>query len=154
MWRMSSKERISRGELFMEAAKLYARRSSCPRASVGVVAVREGRIVGAGYNGAPAGIAHCLAVGCDVRGGSCVRAVHAESNLIAYAAKTGTSLDGTHIYTTHSPCHNCAKLLLNAGVLAITYKNEYHEGTSYLRSLYVSGKFDESTGQTTVEVNP
>lgn len=137
----------------MDVARLYARRSSCPRASVGVVAVREGRIVGAGYNGAPSGLSHCVTVGCDVVDGVCRRAVHAEANLVAHAAKTGTPLDGTHVYTTHSPCHNCAKLLLNAGVLAITFEAEYHEGTSYLRSLYIEGRFDESTGQTTVEVD-
>lgn len=150
-----SSERIGRSELFMEVARLYARRGTCRRGRVGAVAVREGRIIAAGYNGAPAGMGHCVDLGCNVVGGHCIRAAHAEANLVAWAARTGTTLEWATLYVTMSPCHTCAQILLNAGVSQIRFEGEYpHAGEmAYLKSLYVSGHFDESTGQTTVAVS-
>lgn len=119
-------ERLSRGTLFMRVAHLYGQRSSCPRADVGVVAVREGRIVAAGYCGAPSGLEHCTEVGCDIgTDGGCERSVHAEANMIAWAARTGTALEACEVYCTMSPCYNCAKLLANAGIINLAYAQKY-----------------------------
>lgn len=120
--------RITREELFAEVAWLYGQRSSCPRARVGAIAVRDGRIVAAGYNGAPAGQPHCLDVGCAMDHAHCVRAVHAEANLISWAARTGTPLIGTTLYCTNLPCLACTKLIINAGVMELKYKNMAHGG--------------------------
>ena len=119
-------ERIRRHDLYMEVARLYARRSSCRRAHVGAVAVRDGRIVAAGYNGAPAGELDCLETQCIMEYGHCIRAVHAEANLIAWAARTGTPLLGTELFCTYAPCINCAKLILNAGISFVVWENRYH----------------------------
>lgn len=121
-----SSERISRVELHMEMARLYGRRSTCPRADVGIVAIRDRRVVAAGYNGAPAGLPHCLDIGCDLVGGNCVRTTHAEANLVAWAARTGTPLEGTYAYCTWSPCYDCAKLLSNTGITGLIWEKEYH----------------------------
>jgi dCMP deaminase len=118
-------QRLSRNELFANVAQLYGQRSTCPRANVGVVAVRDGRVVAAGYNGAPKGHDHCLNVGCEMENDHCVRSVHAEANLISWAAREGIRLHGTTIYITHTPCKHCAKLLINAGVSAVYIENEY-----------------------------
>lgn len=120
--------RLQRHDLFMEVARLYARRSTCLRAHVGVVAVRAGRIIAAGYNGAPSGHAHCLDVGCELGDEQvCTRAVHAEANLIAWAARTGTPLNQAELVCTHAPCRNCAKLIINAGISFVTYDQDYHD---------------------------
>jgi dCMP deaminase len=127
-------QRLSRPELFMSAAMLYARRSSCLRAQVGAVAVREGRIVSAGYVGAPAGMPDCIANGCEIENDGCIRSVHAEVNLIAWAARTGTPLQGTEIYCTYTPCLNCAKLLINVGITKYYFMTDYRDyrGTQLL----------------------
>ena len=118
--------RFSRDELLGNIAKLVARRSTCLRSSVGAVLAREGRIISMGYNGAPAGMPHCEPETCGPDGG-CIRTVHAEANAIAFAAKTGIETDGSTLYTTLSPCNDCAKLLINAGIARVIYWEAYHD---------------------------
>jgi dCMP deaminase len=117
----------------MHIAELFGERSSCPRADVGAVAVRDGRIVASGYVGAPSGQPHCDEVGCDIEMGHCVRTIHAEANLVAWAARVGTSLEGTTVYCTHSPCRRCAQLLLNAGIDEYRFKYEYDDTWLWLK---------------------
>lgn len=124
--------RTQRSELFMGIAKLYAERSTCKRGHVGAVAVREGRVVAAGYNGAPSGQRHCLEIGCELVNEHCVRAVHAEANLVAWAARTGTPLLGTGVWSTTRPCLACTKLLANAGVVGVVFLEDYVEETPIL----------------------
>lgn len=119
--------RLSRPDLYLCVAQLYGLRSSCKRAKVGVVAVREGRIVAAGYVGAPSGMPHCLDVDCEIQDGGCIRSVHAEANMIAWAARTGIALEGTEIWCTHQPCLNCAKLLINVGIKKFRYDLLYRD---------------------------
>ena len=112
----------------MSVAELYAGRSSCLRANVGVVAIREGRIVATGYVGAPSGMEHCTEVGCLIGpDGGCIRSVHAEANLVAWSARTGTPLQDTTIYCTHAPCYACAKLLGNSGIVGLVYELDYRD---------------------------
>lgn len=119
--------RPTMGEVLMHVAAHFGERSTCPRAQVGAVAAREGRIVATGYVGAPAGEPHCTEVGCDIENEVCVRTVHAEANLVAFAAAAGVALRGCVVYSTHSPCYSCAKLLINAGVRGVYYTSEYHD---------------------------
>ena len=113
--------RLSRNEVYFGMAVLMGARSTCPRANVGAVAVKDRRIIATGYVGSPSRQPHCLDVGCDIVDGHCMRTIHAEANLIAFAAKHGVSLEGSTIYVTHSPCTNCAKLLINAGVQTVNF---------------------------------
>lgn len=143
--------RISRDDLFFGIARLFAERSTCPRASVGALAVQEGRVVASGYNGAPAGMPHCYDVGCQIVFESpttkdpmsfvehCVRSVHAEVNTIAWAARLGVSLKGSHLYLTHSPCFACSKLIVNAGIQAVHIEQSYggEKGVSLLQDARV-----------------
>ena len=101
----------------MQVAEVFATRSTCSRAHVGVVIAREGRILTTGYNGAPAGMAHCNHSPDEVNG--CQNAVHAEANAIAYAARYGISLEGAELYSTFMPCLACAQLVINAGIQQI-----------------------------------
>jgi dCMP deaminase len=134
-----TRQRASRPELFMGVAELYARRSSCLRANVGAVAIREGRIVATGYVGAPSGMPHCLDIGCEIGpDGGCTRSVHAEANLVAWSARTGTPLQDTTIYCTHAPCYACAKLLGNSGIVGFVYVFDYRD----LKGIRLLGDLD------------
>ena len=124
-------ERISRDTMFMDIAQILAERSTCARAQVGAVLVRDNRIITTGYAGAPSGMTHCLDAGCDLQSHlpegdqHCLRTVHAEANVIAFAARYGIQTDGATLYCTHRPCENCAKLLINAGIKKVIYLHEY-----------------------------
>lgn len=126
-------ERPSWTRYFMDIAALAATRATCPRLRVGCVAVLEHRVVATGYNGALPGQAHCDDVGCDVADGHCQTTLHGEQNLIAYAARVGTSLQGADIYVTHLPCFLCAKLLFAAGIRSMYYAESYRPEPRMIR---------------------
>ena len=117
--------RPSWDEYFMEIARQVARRSTCPRAAVGSVIVKDRRILTTGYNGSPMGLPHCTEVGCLMVDGHCVRTLHAEQNAIIQAALHGVSVNGSTIYVTHQPCLNCAKMIINAGIVRVVYAGNY-----------------------------
>lgn len=110
----------------MDVAVLYKRRSTCLRRQVGAVLSREGRIISTGYGGAPAGVPHCSPETCGPDK-PCIRTIHAEANVIAFAAKYGVSTESTTLYCTASPCIECAKLLMNAGIVRVVYDEEYRD---------------------------
>ena len=131
-----SEDRITRDQMFNSIARIISLRSTCPKAAVGAVLVQEGRIIAIGYNGAPAGIPHCTEVGCEIGPeGGCTRVVHAEANLISFAAKSGISTKGTTLYTTVAPCLACSKLIINAGIESIIFQEPYRniEGLDLLK---------------------
>jgi len=119
--------RPSREEVLIGIAQLMAQRSTCSRKQVGALAEKEGRILATGYNGAPKGLPHCTDLGGCRLGlnGGCEDAVHAEANLVAFAAKHGISLWGATVYSTCAPCLECAKLLINAGIIEVAYFEKY-----------------------------
>lgn len=122
-------KRPDRVTWLMSLALLVSKRSTCSRRQVGALAEKDGRVLVTGYNGAPSGFPHCIdRGGCrlDERGG-CLDTVHAEANLIAFAAKHGISLEGATVYTTCAPCLDCAKLLINAGIRKVIYTEEYRD---------------------------
>lgn len=132
--------RLERDEYFAAVVALTGKRSSCRRAGVGAIAIQDRRIVATGYNGPPPGV-DCTAVagpggrpvdglGCDAQGGNegCKRAIHAEANLVAWAARAGVSLQGATVWSTHSPCTPCAQLLLAAGIDQFVYIHDYRLG--------------------------
>ncbi|MBA4370073.1 MAG: cytidine deaminase [Coriobacteriaceae bacterium] len=130
--------RPSWDEYFMAIAEQVAGRSTCIRRACGAVLVKDKRILATGYNGAPRGIAHCDQVGClreqlGVPSGEkheLCRAIHAEQNAVVQAAKYGTQIDGSMVYTTHQPCVLCAKILINAGVTEIVFRDAYPDQLS------------------------
>ena len=127
------KKRPGWDEYFMEIADLVSARSTCLRRRVGAVIIRDKRILSTGYNGAPAGLAHCSEVGClreklKIPSGKNLelcRGLHAEQNAIIQAALSGTSISGSTAYVTCQPCIVCAKMLINSGVKKIVIKKGY-----------------------------
>lgn len=118
--------RYSRDEFLREAATLVARRSTCLRLHVGSIVARDGRILVTGYNGAPSGMPHCTPETCSEER-PCYRAVHAEANCIAFAAKYGISLEDSVMYSTDSPCLACAMLIINSGIVGLHYQRAYRD---------------------------
>ncbi len=118
---------------FLEICRLVARRSTCLRRQVGAVLVKDKRILATGYNGAPAGLSHCLSVGClrekrKIPSGErheLCRGVHAEMNALIQASHFGVSVNGATMYSTTEPCILCAKLLINAGIRRVVALASY-----------------------------
>lgn len=131
-------ERPSWDQYFLTITRQVAERSTCKRAKVGAVIVRDKNILATGYNGAPAGLAHCTEVGCLIYESktpsgeieeNCYRTIHAEINAIAQAAKNGVSIRDAAIYVTHTPCIHCMKVLINTGIKHIFYERDYKANT-------------------------
>jgi len=118
-------DRPSWDDYFMQITFEVAKRSTCPRAAVGAVIVREKRILTTGYNGSPAGLAHCTEAGCLMVNDHCVRTLHAEQNAIIQGALHGVDVSGSTMYVTHQPCLVCAKMAINAGIQRIVYAGHY-----------------------------
>lgn len=140
----SSLTRPTRDETYIKVAFLFAERSTCKRGHVGCVLVKNKRIISTGYNGAPASLPDCYEEGCllspvdsfaeigaRLQGNEppeslgCQRAIHAELNAIAYAARAGIGTEGATAYCTHSPCLKCAHAFGSAGIIRIVYAKEY-----------------------------
>ena len=130
--------RPSWDEYFMSIAEQVSGRSTCLRRNIGAVLVKEKRILATGYNGVPSGLAHCEEVGClreqrNIESGSrheLCRGIHAEQNAVIQAARHGIPIDGASIYCTHQPCVLCAKILINAGVTEIMFRESYPDPLS------------------------
>lgn len=130
---MAKESRPSWDEYFMKIAEEVKTRSTCLRRRVGVVIVKEKRILSTGYNGAPSRLAHCLEIGClrelkRISSGQrheLCRGLHAEQNAIIQAALYGTEIEGSILYSTHQPCGLCTKMLINAGIKEIVYRESY-----------------------------
>ena len=117
-------------EYFLAIATAVSSRASCARARCGAVIVKDKRILGTGYNGAPSGQPHCLDAGCLVEDNHCQRSIHAEVNAIIHSRG---NLAGSIIYvckyntgspTGSEPCRECMKVILAAGIAEFCYRDE------------------------------
>ncbi|MBD2447402.1 dCMP deaminase family protein [Nostoc sp. FACHB-152] len=133
-------------EYFLMLAKLAATRSTCLAFPVGAVIVKNKQVVATGYNGSPSGSVHCTAQGycypglssCDASKTLPSRAVHAEANAIAQAAKYGVATDGAKIYVTLEPCLSCLKLIISAGIREVIYETSFNSGNSlFVRDSFI-----------------
>lgn len=135
--------RPSIDEVSMAIALNWEQRSTCSRNHVGAVIAKDGRHIGSGYNGAPAGMPHCehevltfqplegnrpLADRLRrVQAGGCQISIHAEANALAYCARFGIAVEGATIYTTLSPCYPCSQLIISAGLVRVAYIRHYRD---------------------------
>lgn len=132
-------QRPSWDEYFLLMAKLAATRSTCLAFPVGAVIVKDRQVLATGYNGSPSGSAHCTSQGYCYDGvHNCAesklpsRAVHAEANAIAQAARHGIATDGATIYVTLEPCLSCLKLIISAGIREVFYETSFNSGEKAL----------------------
>ncbi len=127
------KSRPSWEEYFFKITVEVASRSTCLRRQTGAVVIRDKRILATGYNGAPSGLVHCSEAGClredkKIASGErheLCRGLHAEQNAIIQAARHGIDISRSMIFCTHHPCVLCAKMLINAGIGAVYYREGY-----------------------------
>jgi dCMP deaminase len=118
----------------MRIAKELSALSTCDRKYVGALIVRQGRCITWGYNGAPPSMPHCDEnnhgfgdLTADTLDLGCRNATHAEANALAFSARHGISVAGGTLYVTVSPCLDCARLLIAAGIYLVWYDEEYRD---------------------------
>ncbi len=128
-------KRPSWDEYFIKIIYSLASRSTCDRGRSGAVIVRNKRILSAGYVGSPVGLPHCNDVGHELHSKThedgtvskhCVRTTHCEANAIAQAARHGISIENGTLYCLMTPCYDCAKLIINAGIKRVVAERDYH----------------------------
>jgi len=117
---------------YLEMALKWSSLSQCGRKKVGALIVKNGMIISDGFNGTPSGMDNCCE---DDNGNTNWFVIHAECNAILKCAKWGNSCDGATIYQTHSPCKECSKMILQAGINRLVYVEDYKDssGLDFLR---------------------
>lgn len=109
---------------YMRMAKEWAQLSHCQRKQVGALIVKDRMIIADGYNGAPTGFPNP----CEDEGGDTHWYVlHAEANAITKLARSNNSATGATLYITMSPCRECAKLIHQAGIERVVYRDAYKD---------------------------
>ena len=107
---------------YLEMAAVWARNSYCKRRQVGALIVKDRMIISDGYNGTPSGFENVCE---DENGVTKPYVLHAEANAITKVANSGNSSEGATLYVTASPCVECAKLIIQAGIRRVVYKDSY-----------------------------
>ena len=117
---------------YLDMATVWARNSYCKRRQVGALLVKDRMIISDGYNGTPSGFENICE---DESGATKPYVLHAEANAISKVAKSGNSSDGATLFVTASPCMECAKLIIQAGIRRVVYRDEYRltDGIDLLR---------------------
>ncbi len=144
---------------YIRMARIWAENSYCERRQVGALIVRDKMIISDGYNGTPSGFENvCEWSPADVAGGRAAEGqqgrtkpyvLHAEANAITKVARSSQSAAGSTLYVTSSPCIECAKLIIQAGIVRVVYCEDYHshDGIELLRRAGIEVvQVDESCG--------
>ena len=118
-----TQERISRDEIALQTAELWAKRGTCNRLEAGCVIVGEKKVLSIGYNSSHRDTPHCNEVGCLIEEDHCVRCLHAEEAAIINMETR--RIQDLVVYVTHTPCIRCYKLLTSAGAKIIYIRNMY-----------------------------
>ena len=127
-------KRPSEDSMYMRIAEEIAKRSYAVRSKVGSVLVKNRQIISDGYNGTPSGFDNVCEISPEL---SKPEVLHAESNMLMKIARNGSAVgtNGSTLYVTVSPCFECAKLIIQAGIARVVYKTEYRktDGIDLLR---------------------
>ncbi|MBN2665618.1 MAG: dCMP deaminase family protein [Bacteroidales bacterium] len=107
---------------YLQMAQIWARNSYCKRRQVGALIVKDKMIISDGYNGTPAGFENVCE---DETNITKPYVLHAEANAITKVAKSNNSSENSTLYVTTSPCMECAKLIIQAGIGRVVYCNKY-----------------------------
>ncbi|MEC5157395.1 deoxycytidylate deaminase [Chryseobacterium sp. MP_3.2] len=118
---------------YLKMAKEWANLSYCKRKQVGALIVKDRMIISDGYNGTPSGFENCCE---DENGNTQWYVLHAEANAILKLARSTQSAKDATLYLTLSPCKECSKLILQAGIKKIVYIDDYsdNDGIDFLRN--------------------
>ena len=109
---------------YLRMASIWAQNSYCKRRQVGALLVKDKMIISDGYNGTPSGFENNCE---DENNITFPYVLHAEANAITKVAKSNNSSDGATLYVTSSPCLECSKLIIQAGIVRVVYYDNYHK---------------------------
>ena len=107
---------------YLRMSSIWAENSYCQRRKVGAIIVKDKMIISDGYNGTPAGFENICE---DDSGVTKPYVLHAEANAITKVARSNNSSDGSTLYVTASPCLECAKLIIQAGIRRVVFNDLY-----------------------------
>ena len=119
---MNSKKQQEFDKRYARMALVWAENSYCTRRKVGALVVKDRMIISDGYNGTPTGFENICE---DDNNTSKPYVLHAEATAITKLAKSANSSDGATMYVTASPCIECAKLIIQAGIKRVVYTEKY-----------------------------
>ncbi len=124
---------------YLRMAHIWSENSYCERRQVGALVVKDKMIISDGYNGTPSGFENV----CEENGTTKPYVLHAEANAITKIARSGNNSDGSTLYVTDSPCIECAKLIIQAGIRRVIYSREYRltDGVDLLRRAGIDVEF-------------
>ncbi|CCZ10170.1 MULTISPECIES: deoxycytidylate deaminase [Culturomica] len=129
-------------ERYLRMARIWAENSYCKRRQVGALIVKDKSIISDGYNGTPSGFENICE---DDTNRTKPYVLHAEANAITKVAKSSNSSEGATLYVTASPCIECAKLIIQAGIRRVVYSEVYHcaDGLELLKKAGIQVDFVE-----------
>ena len=132
---------------YLKMARIWAQNSYCQRRQVGALVVKDGMIISDGYNGTPSGFENICE---DENNVTKPYVLHAEANAITKLARSNNNSEGATIYITASPCIECAKLIIQAGIKRVVYGEQYRltDGVDLLKragieTIYINPDEDE-----------
>ena len=127
---------------YLRMATIWSENSYCQRRHVGCLVVKDNMIISDGYNGTPAGFENVCE---DENNVTFPYVLHAEANAITKLARCGNSSDGATMYVTDSPCIECAKLIIQAGIKRVVYSKKYRldDGLQLLKRANIEIEFLE-----------
>jgi dCMP deaminase len=128
----SKEKQLRYDKAYLKMALEWAKLSHCQRKQVGALIVRDRMIISDGYNGTPTGFDNCCE---DEAGETRWYVLHAEANAILKVAKSTHNADGATLYITLSPCKECSKLIVQAGIKRVVFHNGYKDqsGVNFLK---------------------
>jgi dCMP deaminase len=130
---MKKEKQLRYDKAYLRMAQEWAKLSHCSRKQVGAIIVKDEVIISDGYNGTPTGFDNCCE---NEQGETKWYVLHAEANALMKLSKSTNSSKGATLYITLSPCKDCAKLILQAGIQRVVYFNEYKDcsGIEFLKN--------------------
>jgi dCMP deaminase len=133
---MSPEKQLQFDKSYLEMATVWAKNSYCKRRQVGALIVKNRMIISDGYNGTPSGFDNVCE---DETGKTLAYVLHAEANAITKIAKSGNNSEGATMYVTTAPCLECSKLIIQAGIKRLVYRDSYRitDGIDLLKKVGV-----------------
>ncbi len=139
----SEQKQTTLDKRYLRMARIWAENSYCERRKVGAIIVRDSMIISDGFNGTPSGFENICE---DETGQTKTYVLHAEANAITKVARSNNSSQGSTLYVTASPCMECAKLIIQAGITRVVYNEPYRltDGVDLLRRAGIEVKLIEN----------
>ena len=118
----NDKKQVALDQRYLRMARIWAENSYCQRRKVGALVVKDKMIISDGYNGTPSGFENVCE---DADNVTKPYVLHAEANAITKLARSNNNSDGSTLYITDSPCIECAKLIIQAGIKRVVFAQKY-----------------------------